>query len=79
MSKVETTLPCSFKCPFGRDCAGKYSLGICKEIIDEATDRFITEPLEEKIVHGNEIVAAMTDHNGKVTVSEGQLRVEVEP
>lgn len=77
MTVVESPLPCSRNCVFEEDCAKKYSLGICNEIIDAVIDKFVTEPLEEKVVQGNKITAAMTDSNGTVTVSKGRLIVNI--
>lgn len=79
MTKVEFILPCAPKCIFGRDCAGKYLSGICKEMIDELIERIVTKQLEEKVTRGNKITAAMTDHDGKVTVSEGKTIIDIKP
>lgn len=64
-------------CIFGKNCANMYSRGICKDTVDEQVEKFINQPTKEKTVYGNKITAAMTDDNGKVTISEGMMIIEV--
>ncbi len=78
MSQVESSpLPCSIGCIFGKDCAKMYSRKICKDTVDNQVEKFIKQPTEEKTVRDNKITAAMTDDNGKITISEGWITIEV--